>query len=91
MVPPLIFRAVLGLLMTLAIPASLAAFALAGMKLRNEGGIKTRPAAALFKWLLGCPSSHAARSELMAGVRGRAWGCSNGNRRSFYGLQKWDQ
>ena len=39
MAPPLIFNALLGLLMTLAVPASLAAFVIAGMKLRNEGGV----------------------------------------------------
>jgi len=51
MTPPLIFRAVLGLLMTLAIPASLAAFALAGMKLRNEGGINYQASGGFLKWL----------------------------------------
>ena len=36
---PLVFRAILGLLMDLAIPAALAAFVLAGMRLRSEGGM----------------------------------------------------
>ena len=87
-----IFRAVLGLLMTLAIPASLAAFALAGMKLRNEGGINYQASGGLSQVaVLGRPSSHAAVSELMAGVRRPAWGCSNGPRRPLYALHKWDQ
>ena len=51
MTPPLIFRAFLGLLMTLAIPASLAAFVLAGMKLRNEGGVNYQAGGGFLKWL----------------------------------------
>jgi len=34
---PLVFRAILGLLMDLAVPASLASFVIAGMRLRSEG------------------------------------------------------
>jgi hypothetical protein len=51
MTPPLIFKALLGLLMTLAIPASLAAFVLAGMKLRNEGGVNYQAGGGFLKWL----------------------------------------
>jgi hypothetical protein len=51
MTPPLIFQALLGLLMTLAIPASLAAFVLAGMKLRNEGGVNYQASGGFLKWL----------------------------------------
>jgi hypothetical protein len=36
--PPLILKALLGLLLTLAVPGSLAAFVIAGFKLRSEGG-----------------------------------------------------
>ena len=36
---PLVFRAILGLLMDLAIPASLGAFVMAGMGLRSAGGM----------------------------------------------------
>lgn len=51
MTPPLIFRALLGLLMTLAIPASLGAFVLAGMKLRNEGGVNYQASGGFLKWI----------------------------------------
>jgi hypothetical protein len=51
MTPPLIFRALLGLLMTVAVPASLAAFVLAGMKLRNEGGVNYQASGGFLKWL----------------------------------------
>ncbi len=51
MTPPLIFQALLGLLMTLAVPASLAAFVLAGMKLRNEGGVNYQAGGGFLKWL----------------------------------------
>jgi hypothetical protein len=51
MTPSLIFQALLGLLMTLAIPASLAAFVLAGMKLRNEGGVNYQASGGFLKWL----------------------------------------
>ena len=37
--------------MTLAIPASLAAFVLAGMKLRNEGGVNYQAGGGFLKWL----------------------------------------
>lgn len=37
--------------MTLAIPASLAAFVLAGMKLRNEGGVNYQASGGFLKWL----------------------------------------
>jgi hypothetical protein len=36
---PLVFKAILGLLMDLAIPAALGAFVMAGMRLRSEGGM----------------------------------------------------
>ena len=51
MTPPLIFRALLGLLITFGIPASLAAFAIAGMKLRNEGGANFQAGGGFLKWL----------------------------------------
>lgn len=51
MTPPLIFKALLGLLMTLCIPASLASFAIAGMKLRNEGGVNYMASGGFLKWL----------------------------------------
>ena len=51
MAPPLIFKAFLALLMSLAIPASLAAFVLAGMKLRNEGGVNYQASGGFLKWL----------------------------------------
>lgn len=51
MTPPLIFKAFLALLMSLAIPASLAAFVLAGMKLRNEGGVNYQASGGFLKWL----------------------------------------
>ena len=51
MTPPLIFNALLGLLMTLAIPASLTAFVIAGMKLRNEGGVNYMASGGFLKWL----------------------------------------
>jgi len=51
MTPPLIFQALLGLLITLAIPASLAAFVMAGMKLRNEGGVNYMASGGFLKWL----------------------------------------
>jgi hypothetical protein len=51
MAPPLIFKALLGLLMTLAIPASLASFVMAGMKLRNEGGVNYQASGGFLKWL----------------------------------------
>ena len=37
--------------MTLAVPASLAAFVLAGMKLRNEGGVNYQAGGGFLKWL----------------------------------------
>src|SRR5665213_4026870 len=51
MTPPLIFQALLGLLITLAIPASLASFVIAGMKLRNEGGVNYMASGGFLKWL----------------------------------------
>ena len=51
MTPPLIFQALLGLLITLAIPASLASFVMAGMKLRNEGGVNYMASGGFLKWL----------------------------------------
>ena len=51
MTTPLVFRAVLGLLITLAIPASLVSFVIAGMKLRNEGGVNYQAGGGFLKWL----------------------------------------
>jgi len=52
---PLVFRAILGLLMDLAIPASLGAFVMAGMRLRAEGGMNFEASGGFLKWLLwGC-------------------------------------
>jgi hypothetical protein len=52
---PLVFRAILGLLMDLAIPASLGAFVMAGMRLRSEGGMNFEASGAFLKWLFwGC-------------------------------------
>ncbi|MGH9615246.1 MAG: hypothetical protein ACRD28_00795 [Acidobacteriaceae bacterium] len=52
---PLVFRAILGLLMDLAIPASLGAFVMAGMRLRSEGGINFEASGGFLKWLFwGC-------------------------------------
>ncbi len=52
---PLVFRAILGLLMDLAIPASLGAFVMAGMRLRSEGGMNFEASGGFLKWLLwGC-------------------------------------
>ena len=51
MTPPLIFQALLGLLITLAIPASLASFVIAGMKLRNEGGVNYQASGGFLKWI----------------------------------------
>ena len=52
---PLVFRAILGLLMDLAIPASLGAFVMAGMQLRSEGGMSFEASGGFLKWLFwGC-------------------------------------
>ncbi len=52
---PLVFRAILGLLMDLAIPASLGAFVMAGMRLRSEGGMNFEAGGGFLKWLFwGC-------------------------------------
>ncbi len=52
---PLVFRAILGLLMDLAIPAALGAFVLAGMRLRSEGGMNFEAGGGFLKWLFwGC-------------------------------------
>ena len=88
MTPPLIFRALLGLLMTLAVPASLAAFVLAGMKLRNEGGMNYLASGGFFKGCLRSASAHTPRSELVAGIGGRARSWSTGPRRSLYALHQ---
>ena len=48
---PLVFRAILGLLITLAVPASLAAFVMAGMKLRTEGGVNYQASGGFLKWI----------------------------------------
>ena len=52
---PLVFKAILGLLMDLALPASLAAFVMAGMRLRSEGGMNFEASGGFLKWLFwGC-------------------------------------
>lgn len=52
---PLVFRAILGLLMDLAIPAALGAFVIAGMRLRSEGGMNFEASGGFLKWLFwGC-------------------------------------
>ena len=52
---PLVFRAILGLLMDLAIPAALGAFVMAGMRLRSEGGMNFEAGGGFLKWLFwGC-------------------------------------
>jgi hypothetical protein len=52
---PLVFRAILGLLMDLTIPAALAAFVLAGMRLRSEGGMNFEASGGFLKWVFwGC-------------------------------------
>lgn len=51
MTPPLIFSALLGLLVTLCIPASLVSFVIAGMKLRNEGGVNYQMGGGFLKWV----------------------------------------
>ena len=51
MTTPLVFRAILGLLITLAVPASLAAFVMAGMKLRSEGGVNYQASGGFLKWI----------------------------------------
>src|SRR3954454_1832850 len=52
---PLVFRAILGLLMDLAVPASLASFVIAGMRLRSEGGMNFEASGGFLKWLFwGC-------------------------------------
>jgi hypothetical protein len=52
---PFVFQAILGLLMDLALPASLGAFVMAGMRLRSEGGMNFEAGGGFLKWLLwGC-------------------------------------
>jgi hypothetical protein len=52
---PLVFRAILGLLMDLAVPASLGAFVMAGIRLRSEGGMNFEASGGFLKWLFwGC-------------------------------------
>jgi hypothetical protein len=52
---PLVFRAILGLLMDLTIPAALGAFVLAGMRLRSEGGMNFEASGGFLKWMFwGC-------------------------------------
>jgi hypothetical protein len=52
---PLVFRAILGLLMDLTIPAALGAFVLAGMRLRSEGGMNFEASGGFLKWIFwGC-------------------------------------
>jgi hypothetical protein len=52
---PLVFRAILGLLMDMAVPGALAAFVIAGMRLRSEGGMNFEASGGFLKWLFwGC-------------------------------------
>jgi hypothetical protein len=52
---PLVFRAILGLLMDMAIPAALGAFVISGMRLRSEGGMNFEAGGGFLKWLFwGC-------------------------------------
>jgi hypothetical protein len=52
---PLVFRAILGLLMDLALPAALGAFVMAGMRLRSEGGMNFEASGGFLKWTFwGC-------------------------------------
>jgi hypothetical protein len=52
---PLVFRAILGLLMDLTIPGALGAFVLAGMRLRSEGGMNFEASGGFLKWMFwGC-------------------------------------
>ncbi len=51
MTTPLVFQALLGLLLTLAIPGSLASFVIAGMKLRSEGGMNYQASGSFLKWI----------------------------------------
>ena len=51
MQPPLILKALLGLLLTLAIPGSLASFVIAGFRLRSEGGTNYQASGGFLKWL----------------------------------------
>lgn len=46
-----VFRAILGLLMDLAIPAALGAFVMAGMRLRSGGGMNLEARSGFLKWL----------------------------------------
>ena len=67
---PLVFRAILGLLMDLAIPASLGAFVMAGMRLRSEGGMNFEASGGFLKWLFwGCFLLSLPGSEPLAGQR----------------------
>lgn len=51
----LVFRAILGLLMDFAVPASLGAFVLAGMRLRSDRGMNFEASGGFLKWLFwGC-------------------------------------
>ena len=61
---PLVFRAILGLLMDLTIPAALGAFVIAGMRLRSEGGMNFEASGGFLKWLFwGCFLLSVPRSE----------------------------
>jgi hypothetical protein len=52
---PLVFRAILGLLMDLTIPGALGALVLAGMRLRSEGGMNFDASGGFLKWMFwGC-------------------------------------
>lgn len=52
---PLVFTAILGLLMDLVVPAALGAFVIAGLRLRSEGGINFEASGGFLKWLFwGC-------------------------------------
>jgi hypothetical protein len=52
---PLVFRAILGLLMDMATPAALGAFVIAAMRLRSEGGMNFEASGGFLKWMFwGC-------------------------------------
>ena len=66
---PLVFRAILGLLMDLAIPASLGAFVMAGMRLRSEGGMNFEASGGFLEMaVLGLFLAESSRSEPLAGA-----------------------
>jgi hypothetical protein len=50
--PPIIFQAIIGLLSSLSVVSALAAFVLAGLRLRAEGGVNYDVGGGFFKWML---------------------------------------